>query len=135
MKSHSIQLKSLPCLIIAAAMLLNGCVHHVDLIEVAGAAADRRKGPLPESQWNRPGLWQRVADTPPTYIPVGYPRSAPRTEKEGTWVVDKRDSKRLFVPNTEVNGIGAGVLMGEAIKVTNWPVREMSQTRPGILAL
>lgn len=136
MKSHSVHpSRTLPCVLAAAAILLTGCVHQVSLVEVAGAAADHRRGPLPESEWNRPGLWQRVGDAPATYIPTGYPRSAPRTEKAGTWVVDKRDGKRLFVPNPDVNGVGAGVLMGEAIKVTNWPVREISQTVPGIMML
>jgi hypothetical protein len=117
------------------ALLTGGCVYSVDMIEVAKASSDRRKGPLPESEWNAPGFWQRVGDTPPSYIPAGYARSAPRTEKVGTWVVDQRDGKRLFVPNTPVDGKSPGVWMGEARKVTNWPARETTRSTPGIMTL
>jgi hypothetical protein len=109
-------------------------VSSIDFIEMGRAASDRRKGPLPESEWNHSGLWKRAGDSPATYIPAGYALNASRNEKSGTWFVDKRDGKRLFVPNTPVNGISQGVIKGEAIKVTNWPVREVRRTVPGLMS-
>jgi len=88
------------CIVQIAAILLvittSGCVETIDLVEVAKASRDRRAGPLPESEWNRFGFWDRVGNSPPSFIPKGYPRSAPRTEKAGTRVADKWDGKRLF---------------------------------------
>ena len=53
----------------------------------------------PESSWNSRGWWRRISSSPPTYIPKGHSSRAPRTEATGTWFVDQRDGKRLFVPN------------------------------------
>jgi hypothetical protein len=83
----------------------------------------------PESEWNQVQLWQRVGDTPPTYIPKGYGATRPRTSQEGTWVADKRDGKRFFIPNRGVPGCEAGVLMGEARKLTGY--RHASGMTPG----
>jgi hypothetical protein len=115
--------------------LLTCCVTSVSLNDVIGSMAERSRGPLPESRWNELGIWRRVADQPPTYIPKGYSISAPRTEKDGQWFDDKRDGKRLFVPNTEVNVYASGVLQGEARKITNWQTQVHAVTEPGILAV
>lgn len=120
-------------LVIAAGFLMNACVYNVDLVEVARAQAERRRGPLPESEWNKSGLWQRVGDSPATYIPRSYARSAPRTENAGSWVVDQRDGKRFFVPKVPLDGMSPGVWMGEAKKNANWPVHETTRVYDGIL--
>lgn len=82
--------------------------------------AERKKGIPPESEWNYLGIWRRVGSEPPTYVPDGYSPSSPRTESEGTWFVDKRDGKRLFVPNTKVGTYKPSILLREASKVTDW---------------
>ena len=117
-----------------SSMVLTSCVTNVDLIEVARGQAERRRGPKPEAVWNQSQLWERVADNPPTYIPTGYGRSTPRTETEGTWVVDERDGKRLFAPNVKVGDLEPGVLRGEARKATTWSPREYTSTAPGIMS-
>ena len=113
--------------------LLTSCVTSFDLGEAIRAKAERSRGPQPESAWNGSGAWQRVAENPATYIPKGYPASAPRSNKDGTWVVDERDGKRLFVPNVTVDGYPPGVLLGEAKKITNWSPRQIRVTRPGFI--
>ena len=60
--------------------------------------ATRSKSPDPESKWNNNGWWRRISDDPPSYIPTNYSATAPRTKASGTWLVDRRDGKRLFVP-------------------------------------
>lgn len=73
--------------------------------------------PVAEAEWNHLKIWQRVGDNPTTYIPSGYAANRPRTEHDGTWFVDKRDGKRLFVPDQKVGEWSPGVLAGEAKKV------------------
>jgi hypothetical protein len=73
-----------------------------------------------EAEWNQLHIWQRVGDTPPTYVPKGYGVKQPRTPQEGTLIVDRRDGKRFFVPKGGVPGYSAGVLVGEAKKVTGY---------------
>lgn len=116
-------------------LLLISCVSSIDLIEVAHNVAARSRGPLPESEWNALGVWQRVADDPATYIPKGYPINAPRGDKEGTWVVDKRDGKRLFAPKQKVGDLEPGVLMGEARKVSQWSPIISVRTQPGVMII
>jgi len=81
------------------------------------------RGPVPESEWNGTRVWRRISDHPPTYLPFGYGSSLPCNERTGTWVVDKRDGKRLFVPNNGVNGYSHAVLMADAQAATNWRFR------------
>ena len=90
------------------------------LIDYFDKRSERKKGVLPESEWNRLGLWRQVADDPPTYIPDGYSDESPRTEQDGTWYIDKRDGKRVFVPDMKVGDYGPSVLQAEATKVTSW---------------
>lgn len=78
-----------------------------------------RKGPRPESQWNGVGLWHKVSSSPPTYLPVGYGQSQPRTDRAGSWVVDDRDGKRFFVPHRGAGGVSQAVLKTEARKATD----------------
>ena len=118
----------LPC-------LLPSCVTSIDLVEVARGAAERRRGPQPESAWNQLGIWQRVSENPATYIPKGYPSSAPRSTKDGTWVMDERDGKRLFVPKENVGTFEPKVLLGEARKITNWRPRQLNDTQPGVIIM
>ena len=94
---------------------------------------ERRKGPIPESEWNQFGIWYRVSDHPLTYLPKGYGRNLPRTEQAGTWVIDERDGKRLFVPKGGVDGAPSRVLLAEAKKATNWEVRQSLKITPETL--
>lgn len=97
------------------------CVGCVDFVALAKNDADRRRGPLPESDWNVKGVWKRVLGHPATYIPTDYPVSAPREADDGRWVVDPRDGKRFFVPNTATGGLTPAMLEAEALKMTEWP--------------
>lgn len=106
-------------LVLFSLFMLQSCT--VNLPEYLSSVRDRHKGPAPESEWNAMGLWRRVADTPPTYIPKAYPLTAPRDDTHGVWLVDARDAKRVFAPKSKVGGIEPGVLLGEARKVTNPP--------------
>lgn len=115
--------------------VLSSCVTQVDLGEVVMAHVEKSRGPSPESEWNAVGVWQRVPGDGPLYIPRGYPKSAARGEKEGAWVVDQRDGKRLFVPHYGVPGCSQAVLMAEAKKVTNWQPRSLVSTVPGVMIL
>lgn len=81
---------------------------------------EHRKGPIPESEWNPIGIWYRISDTPPVYLPKGYGRDLPRNDRSGTWYVDKRDGKRLFVPHGGVDGIPEAALAVEARNSTRW---------------
>jgi hypothetical protein len=118
-----------------ASVLLTSCVTSVDVSEMARSAAERRRGPRPESEWNTFGIWRRIANNPATYIPRDYSVSAPRGKADGSWVVDVRDGKRLFVPNKKVGDYESSVLMGEAKKITNWQAREIISTVPGIMVM
>ncbi|MCX6875520.1 MAG: hypothetical protein NTW21_17185 [Verrucomicrobia bacterium] len=104
----------------ALILLLPCCNNNPDTL--VGQLQERRKGPKPEAEWNRLGIWHRIASNPPTYLPVGYAASRPRGERDGTWLVDARDHKRLFVPNEPVNGLSPEVLKAEATKATDWEV-------------
>lgn len=88
--------------------------------DLISASNERKAGPVPESEWNEHGLWQKVADEPAVYIAAGYPSDSPRTEEVGDWFVDERDGKRLFVPDEAVGKCSPGILRGEATKITNW---------------
>jgi hypothetical protein len=123
------------CLPVLAVGLLGSCVTSIDLVEVARATAEKQRGPAPEAEWNAKGVWQRVADNPATYIPKDYPASAPRGTAEGTWVIDQRDGKRLFVPRAPVGGYPPAVLLGDAKKVTNWQARQITSTQPGVIVM
>lgn len=116
-----------------APMLPASCVTSIDLIETTQNIAKRGRGPAPESEWNALGIWRCVADQPATYIPKDYPASAPRGETQGSWIVDKRDGKRLFVPKVKVGDLELGVLMGEARKVSQWSPIINTHTRPGFI--
>jgi hypothetical protein len=74
----------------------------------------------PEAAWNEAGIWQRVSDKPPTYVPTGYAATRPRGEHDGLWITDRRDGKRFFVPHEPVRGTSPGVLLGEACKITDY---------------
>ena len=91
-------------------------------------AAERMRGPKPESEWNSTGIWYRVEGDPPTYLPVGFSRNLPRTGNEGEGVIDERRSaeKRLFVPYFGANDHSFGVLKGEAKKACQWSPIEPS---------
>jgi hypothetical protein len=82
------------------------------------------------SDWNKLGWWHRVATDPPTYVPTGYAANRPRTAQDGRWFIDRRDGKRVFVPNTEVGGRSPQLLEGEARKVTDSP-RPVSKPSAG----
>ncbi len=71
-----------------------------------------------EETWNRSGIWQQVGDQPPTFIPAGIP--ALSDDAPGCWFTEKK-GKRLFVPDESAGELAAGVLRGEAQKVTRQP--------------
>lgn len=91
---------------------------------------EHRKGPVPESEWNRNHLWYRISDHPAVYLPNGYGRHLPRTEQAGTWVIDQRDGKKLFVPKAGVDGITYRVLLADAKSATNWQARPSLKITP-----
>jgi hypothetical protein len=80
--------------------------------------------PPVEAEWNSLKIWHRVADSPPTYVQAGYGAHQPRTDRDGTWFLDKRDGKRVFVPDEDVGQWTSGVLDGEAKKVTGYVYKE-----------
>jgi hypothetical protein len=80
--------------------------------------------PAKESEWNAVGLWKRVGNNPPSYVPAGYSANRARTEREGRWFVDRRDGKRLFVPGA----VEGELLTGEAMKVTGIKRKKSPQT-------
>ena len=123
------------CFLAVLPFTLTCCVTSVDLVEVIQDAADRDRKLLPETAWNKLGIWQRVTEQPATYIPRGYGVSAPRGGSDGEWFVDKRDGKRLFVPNVDVGEFSNGVLVGEATKIIGQSSRQYFYTRPGILMM
>ena len=91
---------------------------------------ERRKGPIPESEWNRNQLWVRVSSQPVVFLPKGYGRNLPRTDHDGTWVIDERDGKRLFVPKDGVDGISYRVLLADAKSATTWQARPSLKITP-----
>lgn len=87
------------------------------------ARNERKRGPLPESEWNKHGVWKKIRNHPPTYIPSGLSNNFPRTDEEGQWFVDVRkeaDGKRLFVPNYMKGPRSSTVLGVEAKAIVNW---------------
>jgi hypothetical protein len=74
--------------------------------------------PIPETIWNRLGLWRKIRSTPPTYVPRGYASTPPEGNSHGTWFVDPRDGKRLFAPNTNHMDLRPSVWATEAGKIT-----------------
>lgn len=95
-----------------------GCATSRKWVDKAGTLAGLRDKSPPEAEWNAVGLWQRVAEQPPTYIPRGYPATAPRDDRSGQWFSDKRDGKQVFAPHSGANGYSGAVLRAEARKVT-----------------
>lgn len=91
---------------------------------------EHRKGPIPESEWNRNQLWVRVSSQPAVFLPKGYGRHLPRTQNDGTWVIDERDGKRLFVPKDGVDGISYRVLLADAKSATTWQPRPSLKITP-----
>ena len=123
----------------AGTILYSGCGVLALPLQPVAAAGSRamelyhRKAPVvPESEWNGSRLWEQVGDSPATYIPRSYGRNAPRGAGDGTWFVDRRDGKRLFVPKKTGGEVSAGVLRGEAIKITNW---DSGHSMPGVQEL
>ena len=106
-----------------AVLVLCNCHPTLNPISAYDGIVERRAGVPLESEWNAVGLWQRVGNDPATYIPKGYPAASPRGSNDGAWFDDKRDGKRLFVPNAGVEGVPCNALQGEARKVTNWRIR------------
>ncbi len=112
--------------------MLASCMSTIHLGELIQGDSDRYGKLLPETEWNNLGIWQRISEQPATYIPQGFGVSAPGGENDGRWFVDKRDGKRLFVPNGKVGEISNGVLEGEAMKIVGQGSRQSLFNRPGI---
>lgn len=70
-------------------------------------------------RWDPIGIWYRVSDDPPTYLPKGTPASTPLDAAHGTLFVDAVDGWRFFVPQGGGAGYSEGTLLGEADKITN----------------
>lgn len=96
---------------------------------------EQRHGPAPESEWNREKLWVRISDSPPCYLPRGYPRSHSTGPGDGSWMIDERDGKRLFIPKGGADGFPEAVLRAEARVATHWKIRETLKVTPGALLL
>jgi hypothetical protein len=117
------------------ACCLSSCVTQLHLLDLAEDVGRKHGKAEPESEWNCLNEWKRVEDNPPSYIPAAYSSTAPRTEKEGVWEIDKRDGKRLFVPHNMPPPLSTGVLIGEAKKITANIQRSYTTTGPGILTM
>lgn len=115
---------------------LQGCVT-ADLSDHLAGVAERMKGPRTEKEWNANGIWYRIENDPPTYLPVGHSQALPRTEKEGIWIVDERESaeKRLFVPHGGANDYSFAVLEADAKKVCHWQPRRTKWRESGPILL
>lgn len=87
------------------------------------AKNERKRGVLPESVWNKHGLWKKIGSQPPTYIPSNCSQSSPMSNDDGQWFVDVRkeaDGKRFFVPNYLDGPVNATILAVEAKANVNW---------------
>lgn len=71
-----------------------------------------------------------MSNQPQIFLPKGYGRHLPRTEQAGTWVIDERDGKRLFVPKEGVDGISYRVLLADAKSATAWQPRPSLKITP-----
>jgi hypothetical protein len=94
---------------------------------------EHHKGPIPESEWNKLGLWYRISDQPPTYLPKGFGRNQARNDQTGTWFLDARDGKRFFVPHAGANGLSSAIWAAEARKATEWRTPPLPKVTPGLL--
>jgi hypothetical protein len=94
--------------------------------EGVSESIEHSKGPIPETVWNEDKLWYRVADSPPTYLPQGYSRDRSLGPSAGSWMVDERDGKRLFIPKGGVGDIPEGTFRSVARYATQWKPRDKS---------
>lgn len=69
--------------------------------------------------WNERGLWRRIQENPPSFVPRDMASSVPAETSQGTWHVDALDGWRFFVPHGGTTLYSEGVLHGEAKKVAN----------------
>ena len=70
-------------------LALNSCS-----LEWNGTGQFASRQPGAESKWNNVGVWKRVAENPPTYLPRGCPTKVMRVSSKGRWITDKRDGKQ-----------------------------------------
>ena len=91
---------------------------------------EHAKGPIPEAVWNSDGLWYRSDDHPPTYLPKGYSRERSLGPSAGSWMVDERDGKRLFIPKGGVGDIPEGTFRSVARYATRWQPRDKEMGSP-----
>ena len=103
------------------------------LSEIQERAARRKQPPVPESVWNHtgmlsPGRWHRIGTSPARYIPRVIGSITPHGPGDGTWFVDERDGKRLFVPNTIVDGVSPKDFRRMAVEITNDSKGEVDET-------
>ena len=94
------------------------------LSEIEQRAMRRKQPPEPESVWNHPGywnspMWRRIGSAPASYVPRGMETATLANVRDGTWHVDTRDGKRLFVPNTGVDGLTPKDHRRRAVEITN----------------
>lgn len=91
---------------------------------------EHAKGPIPEADWNHDKLWYRIADAPPTYLPKGYSRGRSLGPNAGSWMVDKRDGKRIFIPKGGVGDIPEGTYRSVARYATQWQPHDKAMGSP-----
>lgn len=72
-----------------------------------------------KDDWDPVGIWYRVSNNPPTYLPKGTPASTPLDAANGTLFVDAVDGWRFFVPKGGGAGYSELTLRGQADKITN----------------
>lgn len=92
--------------------------------ERVAESVEHAQGPIPEAVWNSDGLWYRSDDNPPTYLPKGYSRARSLEAGAGSWMVDERDGKRLFIPKGGVGYIPEGTFRSVARYATRWKPRD-----------
>jgi hypothetical protein len=110
-------------LTIPASVAMNPVIMASDM---ASEAVEHAKGPIPESEWNKDNLWYRVSDAPPSYLPKGFSRGRSTGPYAGTWMVDERDGKRLFIPKGGLGDIPEGTFQSVAQYATQWRPRSNS---------
>ena len=109
-----------PYFVGSPAWMLGSCALEWNGAGPADALAERIH-PAPESKWNVVGVWKRVGDSPPTFLPAGCSASDLLVASRGQWITDQRDGKRFFVPEGGTSDFTESVLLCDAKKHCNPP--------------
>jgi hypothetical protein len=130
MKSYCL-LPLLPVLLLASCATSSpvGPVRGIDDNHGISSAMFRHSIDHQKDDWDPVGIWFRVNDSPPTYLPRGTPANTPLDAAHGTLYVDAVDGWRFFVPKGGSPGYSEGILRGQADKITNDITRSQQSTR------